>query len=157
MDIRNTNSTYCDCMLMAPSALYFTATDFESEDLGLHLKLLSLLENPAVIVAAAAAGDVVTLRDFLEKHPKEVHNNWSSGSSSFIIVLVLFSQVNSKAAGKAAIHCAAVAGNVPVIKVLLEFKASLEVEVRRWLLVNYAVYDLIVTLNKLGICGSMLL
>ena len=137
--------------------MYFTATDFESEDLGLHLKLLSLLENPAVIVAAAAAGDVVTLRDFLEKHPKEVHNNWSSGSSHFIIVLVLFSQVNSKAAGKAAIHCAAVAGNVPVIKVLLEFKASLEVEVRRWLLVNYAVYDLIVTLNKLGICGSMLL
>ena len=70
--------------------MFFTATDFESEDLGLHLKLLSLLENPAVIVAAAAAGDVVTLRDFLEKHPKEVHNNWSSGSSCFIIVVVLF-------------------------------------------------------------------
>lgn len=91
MDIRITNGTYCDCMLMTPSVLYFTATDFESEDLGLHLKLLSLLENPAVIVAAAAAGDVVTLRDFLEKHPKEVHNNWSSGLSHFIIVLVLFS------------------------------------------------------------------
>ena len=111
--------------------LHVTATDFESEDLGLHLKLLSLLENPAVIVAAAAAGDVVSLRDFLQKHPKEVCNNWGPGLACFIIVPVLFSQVNSKAAGKAAIHCAAVAGNVPVIKVLLEFKANLEVEVRR--------------------------
>jgi len=40
--------------------------------------------------------------------------------------------VNSKAAGKAAIHCATVAGNVPVIKVLLEFNADLEVEVRSY-------------------------
>ena len=51
-----------------------TDTDLETEDIGLHLKLLSLLENPAVIVAAAASGDVVTLRDFLQKHPKEVQN-----------------------------------------------------------------------------------
>ena len=50
----------------------YAATDFESEDIGLHLKLLSLLENPAVIVAAAAAGDAGTLRDFLRNHPKEV-------------------------------------------------------------------------------------
>lgn len=82
-------------------------TDLETEDLGLHLKLLSLLENPAVIVAAAASGDVDTLRDFLRKHPKEV---------------------NAKAAGKAAIHCAAVAGNIAVLKVLLEFKADVEIK-----------------------------
>ena len=44
----------------------------EGEDLGLHLKLLSLLDNPAVIVAAAASGDVATLRDFLRKHPHQV-------------------------------------------------------------------------------------
>ena len=37
-----------------------------------QLKLLSLLENPAVIVAAAANGDVKILRDFLTKHPMEV-------------------------------------------------------------------------------------
>ena len=52
-------------------------TDLETEDLGLHLKLLSLLENPAVIVAAAASGDADTLRDFLRKHPHEVHNAYS--------------------------------------------------------------------------------
>ena len=47
-------------------------TDGEGEDLGVHLKLLSLLENPAVIVAAAASGDVATLKDYLSKHPRDV-------------------------------------------------------------------------------------
>ena len=44
----------------------------EGEDLGVHLKLLSLLENPAVIVAAAASGDIATLKDYLSKHPRDV-------------------------------------------------------------------------------------
>ena len=38
-------------------------------------------------------------------------------------------QVNTKAAGKAAVHCAAVAGNIPVLKCLLEYEADLEIEV----------------------------
>lgn len=42
------------------------------EDLGLHLKLLSMLDNPAVIVAAAASGDIGTLKEFLRKHPSQV-------------------------------------------------------------------------------------
>ena len=42
------------------------------EDTDVQLKLLSLLENPAVIVAAAANGDVSVMRDFLNKHPNEV-------------------------------------------------------------------------------------
>ena len=37
--------------------------------------------------------------------------------------------MNAKAAGRAAIHCAAMAGNVAVLKVLLEFGGNLEVEV----------------------------
>ena len=37
-----------------------------------QLKLLSILENPAVIVAAAANGEVSIMRDFLKKHPNEV-------------------------------------------------------------------------------------
>ncbi|XP_064385276.1 E3 ubiquitin-protein ligase mind-bomb-like isoform X1 [Halichondria panicea] len=56
------------------------------------------VQNPAVIVAAAAAGDANTLREFLRKHPTEV---------------------NTKAAGKAAIHCACAAGNVDVLKVIM--------------------------------------
>ena len=40
-----------------------------------------------------------------------------------------FLKVNTKAAGKAAIHCASVAGNMTVLKCLLEFDADLEVEV----------------------------
>jgi hypothetical protein len=40
--------------------------------LGVHLRLLSLLENPAVIVAAAASGDIPTLKDYLSKHPRDV-------------------------------------------------------------------------------------
>ncbi len=42
------------------------------QDMDLQLKLLSLLENPAVIVAAAANGDVTIMREFLTKHPTEV-------------------------------------------------------------------------------------
>jgi hypothetical protein len=45
-----------------------------AEDLGLQLKLLTMLDNPAVIVAAAASGDVGTLRDFLTKHPTLVND-----------------------------------------------------------------------------------
>ncbi len=37
--------------------------------------------------------------------------------------------MNTKAAGKAAIHCASVSGNMAVLKCLLEFDADLEVEV----------------------------
>ena len=50
------------------------------EDMDVQLKLLSLLENPAVIVAAAASGDVSTMRDFLSKHPKEVSPYIEGGS-----------------------------------------------------------------------------
>ena len=43
-----------------------------TEDLGLHLKLMSLLENPAVVVAAAASGDTDVLREYLSKHSSAV-------------------------------------------------------------------------------------
>ncbi|XP_019848978.1 PREDICTED: E3 ubiquitin-protein ligase MIB2-like [Amphimedon queenslandica] len=76
-------------------------------DIETQLRLLTLLENPAVVVAAAAANDTNALREFLVKHPSEV---------------------NAKAAGKAALHCAAVAGHIEIIKCLLEFKANLEIE-----------------------------
>ena len=38
----------------------------------LHLKLLSLLDNPAVVVAAAAHGDASTIKDYLSKHLRDV-------------------------------------------------------------------------------------
>lgn len=38
-------------------------------------------------------------------------------------------QVNAKAAGKAALHCAAIGGNIEVLKTLLEFHPNLEIEV----------------------------
>ena len=63
------------------------AGELESEDIGLHLKLLSLLENPAVIVAAAAAGDVGTLRDFLSKHPHEVNTHTHTHTCLFMFTL----------------------------------------------------------------------
>ena len=53
-------------------------TDRKGEDLGVHLKLLSLLENPAVIVAAAASGDIATLKDYLSKHLRDVRTNSDS-------------------------------------------------------------------------------
>ena len=55
-----------------------STADGEGEDLGVHLKLLSLLENPAVIVAAAASGDIATLKDYLSKHPRDVRTNTDS-------------------------------------------------------------------------------
>ena len=39
--------------------------------------------------------------------------------------------MNAKAAGKAAIHCASVAGNMPMLKAILEFSPDLEIEVCR--------------------------
>ena len=42
------------------------------DDLDSQLKLLSFLDNPAVVVAAAAAGDVAIIRDFLTKNPQHV-------------------------------------------------------------------------------------
>ena len=41
-------------------------------DIETQLRLLTLLENPAVVVAAAAANDTNALREFLVKHPSEV-------------------------------------------------------------------------------------
>ncbi len=38
--------------------------------------------------------------------------------------------MNTKAAGKAALHCASVGGHVDVVKAILEFSPDLEVEVR---------------------------
>lgn len=37
-----------------------------------------MLDNPAVIVAAAASGDVGTLKEFLRKHPSQVCNAFPS-------------------------------------------------------------------------------
>ena len=44
-------------------------------DIGVRLKLLSLMQvmSSDVVVAATAAGDASTLRDFLTSHPEEVH------------------------------------------------------------------------------------
>lgn len=81
--------------------------DVDGGDIGLHLKLLSLLENPAVIVAAAAAGDPDMVEKYLTQHKH---------------------QVNHKAAGKTALHCASVGGHLSVVKVLLGFNPDLEVE-----------------------------
>ena len=41
-------------------------------------------------------------------------------------------QVNAKAVGKAAIHCAAVAGHMNVLKAILEFNPDLEIQVRNF-------------------------
>ncbi len=38
------------------------------------MRLLTLLDDPAVVVAAAASGDVPTLRSFLSTHPGAVSN-----------------------------------------------------------------------------------
>ncbi len=42
------------------------------DDIDLHLKLLSMLDNPAVIVAAAAAGKADVIKEYLTRRPKDV-------------------------------------------------------------------------------------
>lgn len=66
----------------------------EGDGLGLQLKLLSLLENPAVIVAAAASGDVATLRDFLRKHPTQVFMDDHLCGYTYIVCAVCASAYN---------------------------------------------------------------
>ena len=44
--------------------------------------------------------------------------------------LILQMQVNAKFCGKTALHCAAAAGKVSVMKMLFEFQADVEIEVK---------------------------
>jgi hypothetical protein len=67
------------CIYLNVNAATSTA-EGEGEDLGVHLRLLSLLENPAVIVAAAASGDIPTLKDYLSKHPRDVRTNTNNSN-----------------------------------------------------------------------------
>ena len=46
--------------------------DVGVDDIDLHLKLLSMMDNPAVIVAAAAAGKVEVIKEYLKRRPKDV-------------------------------------------------------------------------------------
>lgn len=51
----------------------------DADDMSSQLKLLSLLDNPAVVVAAAAAGDADTIRDFLSRNPHHVCRHRGEG------------------------------------------------------------------------------
>ena len=46
--------------------------DLDDEDMEMQLKLLSLVDDPAVVVAAAAAGETAALKSFLAGHPGSV-------------------------------------------------------------------------------------
>ena len=46
--------------------------DVDPDDMSVQLKILSLMGNPATVVAAAAAGDAETIRDFLSRNPHDV-------------------------------------------------------------------------------------
>jgi len=50
----------------------FISVQQKTEDLSMYLKLLSFLDTPALIVAAAAANDASTVRDFLSRKPQDV-------------------------------------------------------------------------------------
>ena len=43
--------------------------------------------------------------------------------------MLIVSQVNGKVSNKSALHCAVVANNLNVLKVILEFKPNLEIKV----------------------------
>ena len=46
-----------------------------------------------------------------------------------VSLVFMFDQVNTKAAGKSAMHCAAAGGHLNVMKCLLEFSPNLEIQV----------------------------
>jgi len=54
------------------AAILFISVQQKTEDLSMYLKLLSFLDTPALIVAAAAANDASTVRDFLSRKPQDV-------------------------------------------------------------------------------------
>lgn len=56
-------------------------------------------------------------------------------------------QVDAKAAGKAAIHCACAQGNVDVVKCLLEFSPDLEIKVYMYTFVHFLPFVIYPTLN----------
>jgi len=52
-----------------------------------------------------------------------------------------FFQVNNKAAGKTALHCASVSGNVDMVKLVLEFSPDLEVAVSEKYLILFGMFN----------------
>ena len=50
--------------------------------MGVQLKLLSLMDNPATVLAAAVAGDADVIRSYLSRNPQDV-----SRSESVILLL----------------------------------------------------------------------
>ena len=56
-------------------------------DIETQLRLLTLLENPAVVVAAAAANDTNALREFLVKHPSEVMGGERERERNLLLLL----------------------------------------------------------------------
>lgn len=76
------------------------------------LKRIAMGDNCSGIVAAAIVGDENKLRKHLARHPEDV---------------------NTKIAGKAAIHCAALRGHYNVLEALLEYSANIEIEVQYYI------------------------
>ena len=47
-------------------------SDVDLDDIHTQLRVLSMLDNPATVVAAAAARDADTIREFLTRNPQHV-------------------------------------------------------------------------------------
>ena len=57
-----------------------------------------------------------------------INNTLHGGFALYTLILQM--QVNAKFCGKTALHCAAAAGKVSVMKMLFEFQADVEIEVK---------------------------
>ncbi len=66
--------------------------------------------------------------------------------------MICVAQVNTKAAGKAAIHCACAAGNVDVLKVIMEFAPN-----SMCIILASAVYTTCVCVDGVILCWSVFL
>ena len=65
----HSNNSHIGITIVCP---FWFVVQEKTEDLSMYLKLLSFLDTSALIVAAAAANDASTVRDFLSRKPQEV-------------------------------------------------------------------------------------
>lgn len=138
-------------ILVTPPILYSAEIIIKELDCSLQLsyRALCFAGTPDVVPAAAHVGDVATLRNHLEKNPQHVRKIYTLPLSEGIYTrrtgakggqnqrhhasprttTPFLVQVNSKKAGKGALHLAIVDCFRSVVELMLQFNPDVDIQV----------------------------
>ena len=83
-------SLYLIFIFFSPVHAASPGSDLDLSDIRTQLRLLSLIDNPATVVAAAAARDADVVREYLTRNPQDVGHACISSVGDVIIGRVEF-------------------------------------------------------------------